>query len=99
MKYPIYFFVKGDEYKFLGLFKTNIHLFGVEEPDKIFLFGTDKNARDLFSRVMYGSRVSLTMSLVGTPWIVIPAFFVIVTVLAFNFVGDAIRDAADPYSL
>jgi peptide/nickel transport system permease protein len=31
------------------------------------------------------------------PWLLIPAIFVIVTVLAFNFVGDGLRDAADPY--
>jgi peptide/nickel transport system permease protein len=31
------------------------------------------------------------------PWILIPAVFVIVTVLAFNFLGDGLRDAADPY--
>jgi peptide/nickel transport system permease protein len=33
------------------------------------------------------------------PWIIIPAIFVIVSVLAFNFVGDGLRDAADPYKL
>lgn len=63
--YPIHFFVRGDRYKFWGLFWTDVHLFGVEDPGKIFLFGTDKNARDLFSRVIYGSRVSLTVGLVG----------------------------------
>ena len=31
------------------------------------------------------------------PWLLIPSLFVIVTVLAFNFVGDGLRDAADPY--
>ena len=31
------------------------------------------------------------------PWLLIPGLFVIVTVLAFNFVGDGLRDAADPY--
>jgi peptide/nickel transport system permease protein len=32
------------------------------------------------------------------PWLLIPVFFVILTVLAFNFIGDGLRDAADPYS-
>ena len=32
------------------------------------------------------------------PWLLIPAFFVIIAVLAFNFVGDGLRDAADPYA-
>jgi peptide/nickel transport system permease protein len=32
------------------------------------------------------------------PWLLIPGLFVVVTVLAFNFVGDGLRDAADPYA-
>ena len=32
-----------------------------------------------------------------TPWLLIPAIWVVVTVLVFNFVGDGLRDAADPY--
>ena len=31
------------------------------------------------------------------PWLMLPVFFVIITVLAFNFLGDGLRDAADPY--
>ncbi|MFW5980825.1 MAG: ABC transporter permease [Halanaerobiaceae bacterium] len=64
-KYPVYFFVKGSEYKILNLIPSNIHFFGVEEPGKIFLFGTDDNSRDLFSRVLYGGRVSLSVGLIG----------------------------------
>ena len=63
-KFPIYFFVRGDEYKFWGIWKTNIHLFGVKEG-YIFLLGTDKMGRDLFSRVIYGTRISTTIGLVG----------------------------------
>jgi len=36
-------------------------------------------------------------SVVLHPWLLIPGFFVIITVLAFNFLGDGLRDAADPY--
>lgn len=64
-KYFISFLVRGDGYKWWGLFSSNIHLFGVEEGGKIFLFGTDKLGRDLFSRVLYGGRISLTIGLVG----------------------------------
>ena len=38
-------------------------------------------------------------ALVHQPWKLIPALFIIVTILMFNFVGDGLRDAADPYSL
>jgi len=64
-KYPIRLFVRGEEYEFLGLIKTNLHLFGVDNPGKLFLFGTDSMGRDLFSRILLGSQISLTIPLVG----------------------------------
>ncbi|MGG6311334.1 ABC transporter permease [Paenibacillus macerans] len=63
--YPLKLFVRGEPYSFLGLFQTNVHLFGVDEPGRVFLFGTDGMGRDLFSRVVLGSQVSLTVPLVG----------------------------------
>lgn len=36
-------------------------------------------------------------SLAGSPWLLIPGIYIIVTVLCFNFIGDGLRDAADPY--
>lgn len=63
-KYPICFFVHGDKYKFWNLFKGDIHLLGVKKGT-MFLFGTDKLGRDLFSRNMYACRISLSIGLVG----------------------------------
>ena len=64
-KYPIHFFVRGDEYELWGLFKSNIHLFGVGEDGILFLFGTDSMGRDILSRSLYGTRVSLSIGLIG----------------------------------
>ncbi len=65
-KYPIYFFVRGSSYKFLGI-ETDIHLFGVDRDSggQIFLFGTDRFGRDLFARTLYGGRVSMSVGIFG----------------------------------
>src|SRR5699024_8978771 len=63
--YRLHFFVEGTPWKFLGLFPTSVHLFGVEDPGRVFLFGTDGMGRDLLSRVLLGSQVSLSIPLVG----------------------------------
>jgi peptide/nickel transport system permease protein len=63
-KYPVRLFVRGEPYKLLGVVPTNIHLLGaVGGP--FFLLGTDDLGRDLLSRVLYGSRLSLSIGLVG----------------------------------
>lgn len=63
--YPLRFFGKGEPYKLLGLFPTDRHLFTVDDPAVLFLMGTDSTGRDLFSRVLYGARISLSVGLVG----------------------------------
>jgi peptide/nickel transport system permease protein len=66
IKYPIYFFVKAEPYKLLGVIPTDIHFFGTaaDTPDaKVFLLGTDKLGRDQFSRMLYGGRISLFIGL------------------------------------
>ncbi|HHT48543.1 MAG TPA: ABC transporter permease [Firmicutes bacterium] len=61
---PIRFFVKGTPYKLMGIFPASRHLFGVEEGI-VSLLGTDGQGRDMFSRVIKGSQISLTIGLVG----------------------------------
>lgn len=57
------FFVRGVEYKFLGLFPTEIHFFGPVEKDAEFFFmGTDSLGRDVFTRALYGGRISLSFA-------------------------------------
>ena len=65
VKYPIHFFVRGEPYTILGLFKLDLHLFGVDEATNITLFGTDSVSRDLFSRTVIAARVSLFVGLGG----------------------------------
>ena len=64
-KYPLRLFIPGEPYHLFGLIPLNTRLFGVAAPGKLFLFGTDTRGRDLFSRVLYGAQVSLTVGLVG----------------------------------
>jgi peptide/nickel transport system permease protein len=63
--YPIRFFVRGGSYRILWLVSSNIHLFGVDEPGHLFLFGADQVGQDIFSRILYGSQVSLSIGIVG----------------------------------
>jgi peptide/nickel transport system permease protein len=64
VRYPIYFFKHGHTHYLLGFIKTDLHLFGVKEG-KIFLLGADNLGRDIFSRMLYASRISLSIGLIG----------------------------------
>lgn len=65
-RYEIKFFVKGWEYKLLGIIPMRWHLLGVEEGGELYLLGTDKMGRDLWGRACRAGRVSLSMSLFAT---------------------------------
>ena len=64
VKIPIRFFVRGEPYRLFKLIPTDIHLFGVDEGI-IALLGMDTQGRDMFTRVVIGSQISLSIGLVG----------------------------------
>jgi peptide/nickel transport system permease protein len=68
-KIPLRFFAHGFEYRFLGLIPSTRHLIGVDPGldagHTVFLLGTDVQGRDLWSRLMFATRISLTIGLVG----------------------------------
>lgn len=78
IRFPIYFWIEGDPYRFWGLFESNRHLFGINEAvvdegreqeaeifATLFVLGADKLGRDMLTRIIYGSRISLSIGLVG----------------------------------
>ena len=68
VKHYITFFVRGHEYELFGLFNTDIHLFGVDTEagmESFYILGADKLGRDVYSRLMYGTRISMSIGLIG----------------------------------
>ena len=63
--YFIHLFPRGPEHKILGFIPSNCYLFGVKSPAVLYLFGADLYGRDIFSRILQGARVSLSIGLIG----------------------------------
>jgi peptide/nickel transport system permease protein len=64
-EYPVHFFVAGAPYRIGGLIPARVHFFGVDEPGRILLFGSDAFGRDQFSRFLYGGQLSLLAGLLA----------------------------------
>lgn len=64
--FPVHFLSKGPRYRLFGIFESEVHLFAVSPPAKVFLLGSDGYGRDQFSRLLYGSRLSLFAGLLAT---------------------------------
>ncbi|MBC7813023.1 MAG: ABC transporter permease [Burkholderiales bacterium] len=63
---PVGLFVHGEAYRLFGFIESDIHLFGPLDPTQpVYLLGADRLGRDVFSRVLYGARVSLSIGLIG----------------------------------
>lgn len=60
-KYFLKLFARGEKYKFLGLIPCSRHLIGVEPQGRLYFLGTDINGRDVFSRILFGGRISMTI--------------------------------------
>ena len=60
-KHYVKFFSQGQPYKFLGLIPMKRHLITTDGDGRLFLLGTDINGRDVFSRILFGGRISMTI--------------------------------------
>lgn len=60
-KYYLKFFARGEEYDFLGAIPMDRHLVTVDSDGRLYLLGGDINGRDVFSRLLFGGRISMTI--------------------------------------
>jgi peptide/nickel transport system permease protein len=66
VKYPVGFFVAAEPYEMWGLFTLETKFFGpLNKGDPMYLLGADRLGRDLFSRILYGTRISMSIGLIG----------------------------------
>ncbi|ABG30756.1 ABC transporter permease [Roseobacter denitrificans] len=62
---PLEFFCEGQQYRLAGFIPSNTHLFCAADGATVFLWGSDRLGRDVFSRILYGAQLSLTVGLIG----------------------------------
>jgi peptide/nickel transport system permease protein len=77
--FPLKFFAEGYPYRFFGLIPMDRHLFlpDTDDPDaRVYLLGSDGTGRDVFSRLLYGARISLSIGLIGISVTMVMGFFV-----------------------
>jgi peptide/nickel transport system permease protein len=66
VRHDIHFLVRGAPYQMWGLIASDLHLFGLNhEDERLLLLGADRNGQDMFSRIVYGARISMSIGLVG----------------------------------
>ena len=89
-RYPLRLFARGEPYRLWGLIPCDRHLLGVAEPGLLLLFGSDELGRDLYSRTLYGGRISLSIGLLG-----VAVSFVLGCILGglSGFYGGAVDNA------
>ena len=63
--YKIKFFSRGEPYNLFTFIPADIHLFTVETPARLYIWGGDLQGRDIFSRILYGGRISLTIGIIA----------------------------------
>ena len=88
VKYPLVFFAQGEPYKLFGLIEADRRLF-LAEGGVVNLLGTDRQGRDMFSRILIGSQISLTIGLVG---VFLSLTFGTILGIISGFFGGAIDD-------
>jgi peptide/nickel transport system permease protein len=96
-RYPLKLFVQGEPYKLWGLIPSDIHFYGTGDPDvPVFLIGSDRQGRDMVTRVLIGARVSLTVGLIGVAiGIILGSVLGVVSGYFGGLVDDAVQRFAE----